>query len=412
MSEDSNEFLKFVEDGDQPLYHGCDHTTKMNFLVESFNWKAKHVLSDACYGDFLEFIKGLLPEENLVPLMVNDAKKILSVLGMDYEKIHACPNDCILYRGEKYKEADVCPSCGVSRSKQPGNDIDVYLQPLIDDLKLLWNGVEGVYDAYRGEYFKLKAVLFWTINDFPTYGNLSRSIVRGYNGCPICVDQTQPHRLKKCNKLVFMRHRRGLPRHHPYRRQAAVFDNTVEEDLAAVPLTGEEVLARVKGLNCEFGKREESTPRVRIVDDEDRPCWKKKSIFFQLEYWKDIPVRHNLDVMHIEKNCCDSITGTLLNIPGKTKDGVAARLDMVAMGIRTELKPDVSGKRTKLPLAAWNCKLDEKEKVCGSFFGIKVPTGFSSNIRNLVPMEGLKLSKLKSHDCHVLMQVLLPVVLR
>ncbi|KAL6214121.1 hypothetical protein ACLB2K_013559 [Fragaria x ananassa] len=117
MSEDSNEFLKFVEDGDQPLYHGYDHTTKMNFLVESFNWKAKHVLSDACYGDFLEFIKGLLHEENLVPLTVNDAKKTLSVLGMDYEKIHACPNDCIFYRGEKYKEADVCPGCGVSRWK-------------------------------------------------------------------------------------------------------------------------------------------------------------------------------------------------------------------------------------------------------------------------------------------------------
>ncbi|KAL6213983.1 hypothetical protein ACLB2K_013421 [Fragaria x ananassa] len=100
MSEDSNEFLKFVEDGDQPLYNGCDHTTKMNFLVESFSWKAKHVVTDSCFGDFLELVKGLLPAENLVPLTTNDAKKTLSVLGMDYEKIHACPNDCILYRGD------------------------------------------------------------------------------------------------------------------------------------------------------------------------------------------------------------------------------------------------------------------------------------------------------------------------
>ncbi|KAL6225654.1 hypothetical protein ACLB2K_004503 [Fragaria x ananassa] len=68
MSEDSNEFLKFVEDGDQPLYNGCDHTTKMNFLVESFSWKAKHVVTDSCFGDFLELVKGLLPAENLVPL--------------------------------------------------------------------------------------------------------------------------------------------------------------------------------------------------------------------------------------------------------------------------------------------------------------------------------------------------------
>ncbi|KAL6214120.1 hypothetical protein ACLB2K_013558 [Fragaria x ananassa] len=101
---------------------------------------------------------------------------------------------------------------------------------------------------------------------------------------------TEAARLKKCSKLVFMRHRQGLPRHHPYRRQAAAFDNTVEESLAPVPLTGEEVLARVEGLNYEFGKREESTPRVRIVDDQDRPYWKKKSVFFQLEYWKDILV--------------------------------------------------------------------------------------------------------------------------
>ncbi|KAL6189146.1 hypothetical protein ACLB2K_040536 [Fragaria x ananassa] len=76
---------------------------------------------------------------------------------------------------------------------------------------------------------------------------------------------------------------------------------------------------------------------------------------------------------------------------------------MVAMGIKTELLPDVSGKRTKLPLASWNCKLDETKVVCGSFFGMKVPTGFSSNIRNLVSKEDLKLSKLKSHDHHVVM---------
>ena len=50
-------------------------------------------------------------------------------------------------------------------------------------------------------------------------------------------------------------------------------------------------------------------------------CWKKKSIFFQLEYWKHLLVHHNLDVTHIEKNVCDSIIGTILNMPGKPKTG-------------------------------------------------------------------------------------------
>ena len=40
---------------------------------------------------------------------------------------------------------------------------------------------------------------------------------------------------------------------------------------------------------------------------------------WDLEYWKDLDLRHNLDVMHIEKNICDSIIDTLLNIEGKQK---------------------------------------------------------------------------------------------
>ena len=41
--------------------------------------------------------------------------------------------------------------------------------------------------------------------------------------------------------------------------------------------------------------------------------------------------------MHIQKNVCDSIIGTLLNIPGKTKNGVRVRKDLVEMSIRDEL---------------------------------------------------------------------------
>ncbi|XP_075489524.1 uncharacterized protein LOC142528366 [Primulina tabacum] len=61
----------------------------------------------------------------------------------------------------------------ISWPKQPGNDIDVYLKVLIEDLQQLWEGVDGVYDSYRRKFFTLKAVLSWTINDFPAYGNLS-----------------------------------------------------------------------------------------------------------------------------------------------------------------------------------------------------------------------------------------------
>jgi len=74
--------------------------------------------------------------------------------------------------------------------KQPGNDIDVYLSPLIEDLKLMWDQGVEVFDGFANETFKLHAMLFCIINDFPTYGNLSGYSVKGHKACPICEEDT------------------------------------------------------------------------------------------------------------------------------------------------------------------------------------------------------------------------------
>jgi hypothetical protein len=63
-------------------------------------------------------------------------------------------------------------------------------------------------------------------------------------------------------------------------------------------------------------KRKHCTSNVDIDDSN----WRKKSIFFKLSYWSALKLRHNLDVIHIEKKICDSILCTLMNIPRKTKD--------------------------------------------------------------------------------------------
>ncbi|KAI5352399.1 hypothetical protein L3X38_005290 [Prunus dulcis] len=232
----------------------------------------------------------------------------------------------------------------------------------------------------------------WTINDFPAYGNLSGCVVKGYKACPICGDDTPSHRLKNGHKICYIGHRKWLPINHPYRRQRAAFNGKPEYGIPPEPLTGEEVL--------------------HMVENGDRVCWKKKSIFFDLEYWKYLPVRHALDVMHIEKNVCDSIIGTLLEIPGKNKDGIAARLDLLNMGVKTDLQPKYGERRTRLPPGPWNLSRAEKREVCNSFYGMKVPEGYSSNIKNLVSLQDSRLLGLKSHDCHTLMQQLLPVAIR
>ena len=87
----------------------------------------------------------------------------------------------------------------------------------------------------------------------------------------------------------------------------------------------------------------------------------KKSIFFDLPYRSDHHVRHCIDVMHVEKNVCDSLIGTLLNIKGKTKDGLKCRQDLVDMGIRQVLHPVSKGPRTYLPQHVTQCQLRRRE---------------------------------------------------
>ena len=83
--------------------------------------------------------------------------------------------------------------------KQLENDIDVYLSPLIEDLRVLWEEGVDVFDGYCNEYFKMRAMVFCTINDFPAYGNLCEYSVKGHKACPICEEGTCYHH----NKLTF-----------------------------------------------------------------------------------------------------------------------------------------------------------------------------------------------------------------
>ena len=85
------------------------------------------------------------------------------------------------------------------------------------------------------------------------------------------------------------------------------------------------------------GKRKHGTVEERLL-------FTRRSTLWDLEYWKDLDLRHNLDVMHIEKNICDSIIGTLLNIEGKTKDTLKSRIDLTHLGIRKDLQVQDEGK--------------------------------------------------------------------
>lgn len=75
--------------------------------------------------------------------------------------------------------------------KSPGNNIDVFLQPLIEELNELWDVGVDTYDASTKERFQMRVALMWTINDFPASGTLSGWSPYGQFACPSCNINTQ-----------------------------------------------------------------------------------------------------------------------------------------------------------------------------------------------------------------------------
>jgi Transposase family tnp2 len=126
----------------------------------------------------------------------------------------------------------------ISGPKQPGNDIDVYLAPLLEDLNKLWKDGVRIFDAYLKEYFIICAVIFFArLMIFPAYGNLSGYRTKGAKACPICGEETHTIRLKNCGKNIYLGHRRFLNYNHPYRRKKKAFDGAVELEKAPISLS-------------------------------------------------------------------------------------------------------------------------------------------------------------------------------
>ena len=73
--------------------------------------------------------------------------------------------------------------------------------------------------------------------------------------------------------------------------------------------------------------------------------------------------------------------------------------------------PKANGKYT-LPAACFSLTPEEKRAICTFLMGVKVPTGFSTNVKKLVLMKDLSITHYKAHDCHVMLTVFLPIAIR
>lgn len=539
INEDAKKFYKLVDDANQELYPGCEKFSSLSFTIRIYLLKCLHGWSNASFTALVELLKEAMPDLN-IPVSFNKTKSMIKDLGLDYKKIDACPNNCMLFWKDHEKD-DSCHICGTSRwieypevandleesikahkvpakvlrhfpliprlkrlfmcsktadtlrwhadhrsrdgklrhpadaqawkdfdakhsdfaretrnirlglasdgfnpfrtmslshstwpvvltvynyppnlcmkaenclmsllipgPKSPGNEIDVYLQPLIEELKILWEvGVE-TYDISKNQSFQMRAALMWTVNDFPAYAMLSGWSTKGKFACPACNHKTSSRYLKHSRKMCYMGHRVFLDSNHSWRSNSSSFDGKPEYRSAPSLLDSTMILKDLEKIPDVVGQKYH----------KKRPGpWKKKSIFWQLPYWKDNSLRHNVDVMHTEKNICDNIMGTLLDIEGKKKDHAKARLDLQHMGIRKKLhlKETSDGKKTQIPKACFSLTKQEKTIFCNVLKTVKLPDGLASNISRCVQVNEGKVSGYKSHDAHIILHYLLQVAIR
>jgi hypothetical protein len=162
--------------------------------------------------------------------------------------------------------------------KQPGNDIDVFLRPLVEDLKLLWKKESvPVWDEDKQEEFNQRALLFVIINDWPALSNLSGQSNKGYKACTHCMDEIESTYLNHCRKVVYMGHRRFLAANHPVRKKGKHCEHKADHRMKPKHRSRKTVFAMVKDLKVVFGKGPGSQP----IESEDghAAMWKKTPYF-------------------------------------------------------------------------------------------------------------------------------------
>jgi hypothetical protein len=117
--------------------------------------------------------------------------------------------------------------------------------------------------------------------------------------------------------------------------------------------------------------------------------------------------------MHVKKDVFKSTIDLLLDILSKTKDGLSAHKDLQVLEIREELHTQErpNGKPYPPP-ASYTLTTEEKRAICKCLHGIRVPTGFSTNIMNLVYISELKMSGYNTHDYHTMLSLFLAFAIR
>nr|GEX62565.1 hypothetical protein [Tanacetum cinerariifolium] len=371
VEDDLVKIQEILLDADKPLYEGCLDFTKLSAIVKLLNLKGKYGAFDKFFIELLGLIKKMLPAGNEMVEKTYQAKKVMKLMGSGYKKIHVCINNCLLYWKDD-KDLTTCRTCGISRLKVDNKTHKVYENiPAKDDKDLTTcrtcgisrlkvdNKTHKVYENIPAKAWCTIDEKFLKIVEDPrnlrlgisadgvdvNTGNRHHSVWPvltviynlppcGFKGCVVCGKDTNCVRLSASSKQSYAGHRRYLPYNHLFRKQKKAFNGQHEFLSAPILMTGEQIY---------------------------------------------------------NENVVESPIGTLLHVPGKTKDKVNARLDLAELGVKPEFFAMQEEDKTTLPPAGYTLTNAEKDTFCETLHNIRVPQGYCSNFSSLVNLKDRKL---------------------
>ena len=112
-NEYAKNFFNLVEEAKQEFYLDCKNFSTFSFTIWLYLLKCLHGWSNTSFTAFLKLLKEAMPHLNIL-LSYNKTKAMIKDLGLDYKKIYAYPNDCMLYWMENEKDKSYY-KCGASQ---------------------------------------------------------------------------------------------------------------------------------------------------------------------------------------------------------------------------------------------------------------------------------------------------------
>ena len=108
---EAHKFFDMLSAVNKELWPGCQKHLQLSLVARMLNMKAEHHMSQREFDDIAQFIKEVVPYENLVTENFYSTKRLVRGLGLPVEKIHYCNNGCMLFWGEG-NDLAICKICG------------------------------------------------------------------------------------------------------------------------------------------------------------------------------------------------------------------------------------------------------------------------------------------------------------